>query len=87
MKHYVKKSPSNIHQCDEPCPFTNSPELLEIHSKTEGNHYRTLRMIGSGGCQGCEHHKNNNKIEELGKGIIQWIECDKLDEYKKTHSI
>ena len=26
------------------------------------------------------------KSEVYGKGIIQWIECDKLDEYKKTHS-
>ena len=25
------------------------------------------------------------KSEVYGKGI-QWIECDKLDEYKKTHS-
>lgn len=47
-------------------------------------HFRTLRMIGSGGCQKCEHHKNNNRIEEFGenydfnKGSIQWIECEKL---------
>lgn len=84
MKHYVKKSSTNFSECIDPCPFINSPELLEIHSKTEGMHFRTLRMIGSGGCQGCEHHKNNNRIEEFGenydiiKGSIEWIECDKL---------
>jgi hypothetical protein len=84
MKYFVKKSPANFRECIEPCPFINSSELLEIHNKTEGMHFRTLRMIGSGGCQKCEHHKNNNRIEEFGenydfdKGSIQWIECEKL---------
>lgn len=46
--------------------------------------------IGSGFCQSCEHHKNNNIIEDFGKdyditksgGYIDWIECDKLKESK-----
>jgi hypothetical protein len=84
MKHYVKKSPTDFRQCIEPCPFINSKELLDIHKKTDGMHFRTLRMIGSGSCQGCEHHKNNNMIEEFGKnynvnrGSVNWIECEKL---------
>ena len=84
MKHFIKKSPKDCYECIEACPFRNSAEFLEIHRETEGHHFRSLIMIGSGECQRCEHHKNNNRIEEFGKnydisrGGIRWIECDKL---------
>lgn len=94
MKHFVQKSKRDIHKCIEPCPFRNSKELLEIHKKTEGMHFRSLIMVGSGECQGCEHHKNNNifdkrdiddmklstiEILEKNNKVIKWIECDKLN--------
>jgi hypothetical protein len=86
MKHFVKKNPNDFRECFEPCPFMNSTELLGIHNKTQGLHFRTLQMIGSGACQKCEHHNNNNIIEEFGenynvnRGSITWIECEKLNE-------
>ncbi len=88
MKYFIKKSPRNFEECIEPCPFKNSAELLEIHRETEGHHFRSLTMIGSGACQRCEHHKNNNIIEEYGKNYdisrvasgMRWLECDKLKE-------
>jgi hypothetical protein len=88
MRFFVKREKKDVHKCLEPCPFVNSQELLDIHKETEGHHYRSLTMIGSGYCQRCEHHKNSNLIESIGKdydvnkhgGLLSWIECDKLKE-------
>lgn len=75
MKYIIKRGKDNPHKCSEPCPFLS-----------KGNHLDSDVKIGSGYCQGCEHHKNNNLIESIGKdydinihgGSLSWIECDKL---------
>lgn len=79
MKYYIKKDENNFHKCTEPCPFKN-----EGKSETDALFFGV--RIGSGYCQGCEHHKNNNLKETYGPdysinrygGLLRWIECDKL---------
>lgn len=77
MKYIVKKDKNDPYKCTEPCPFLNK-DISEWRKEHLGV------KIGSGFCQGCEHHKNNNMIEKYGKdydvskGNIMWIECDKL---------
>jgi len=82
MKHYVTFDKKIPNKCTKPCPFKNQDisEKLWDYIGT---------MVGSGSCQQCEHHKNNNRMESEGpnynisRGGIVWIECEKLDEHIK----
>lgn len=79
MKHYINRDSNYTHKCLEPCKYINKG-ISDNLQKNIGV------MIGSGYCQKCEHHKNNNLIESIGKdysitkngGSLVWIECDKI---------